>query len=517
MQHSSMNRPGRRAWPRAALAAATAAVLLAAGCQPGPEAPLEDDTTVHRYGEIAFQPCVLGGEDGMPTVEAQCGGFEVAEDPASPGGRQIRLNLAWLEAEKGGGSDDPLFFIAGGPGQAATGVAPMVEMALKDVLKQRDVILVDQRGTGQSNPLDCRDADGELLGFDAAASGDVEEVKAYFRQCLRSLEGRADTRFYTTTHAIADLDAVRAALGVDRINVMGGSYGTRVAQQYAMRYPSHTRTVVLDGVVPNRLVVGGEFARMLDRALDRQDAQCGEQPACRERFGDDLVGRIRALEAKLRAEPLEVGYRHPTTFAAETGTLDADTLVGLVHGVSYVPQLSALLPLVIDEAEEGRYGPLMSIAQFWSGRMEGMMNLGMRLSVVCAEDAPRYTPDDADAGTLMGADLGPQFFAGCEGWPAGDAPAGFNDAYSGDIPTLLISGDLDPVTPPEYGDEVAAALGNARHLALKGQGHGVMGVGCMPRLVAQFVESADPAALDADCLDTLSYVPPFTGYNGWEP
>ncbi|MCF7223613.1 alpha/beta hydrolase [Marilutibacter chinensis] len=498
--------------------AAVALALAAAGCQPAAPAPETSDASVHRYGEIAFDPCVLGGERGMPTLEAQCGSFEVAENPAASEGRRIALDIAWLPATgKGGGTEDPVFFLAGGPGQAATEVAPVVDMALKDVRKQRDVILVDQRGTGGSNPLDCRDADGEPLQIDPADTVDAAAAEAYFAQCLRSLEGRADPRFYTTAHAVADLDTVRQALGVERINLVGGSYGTRVAQQYAMRHPQHTRSVVLDGVAPNRLVIGGEFARMLDRALDRQSAQCAAQPACKARFGDDLVGRIRALETTLRAAPVEVAYHHPTTFAADSGTLGADTVVGLVHGVSYVPQLSALLPLVVDEAVDGRYQPLMSLAQLWSGQMEGMMNLGMQRSVVCAEDAPRYTPDPADAGTLMGAEAGPRFFSGCDSWPTGEVAEDFTRPYGGDTPTLLLSGELDPVTPPEYGEEVAKDLSNARHFTLKGQGHGVMGIGCMPRLIAQFVESTDPAALDASCLDSLDYIPPFTSYNGWAP
>lgn len=497
--------------------AALASALCLAACQPA--TPVADtEAGAYRFGAIGFKSCVLGGERGMPTVEAQCGSFEVAENPEAPDGRRIALNIAWLPASgKGGGTDDPVFFLAGGPGQAATDVAPVVDMALRDVRKQRDIILVDQRGTGGSNPLDCRDADGEPLQLDPADAADSAATEAFLGQCLRSLEGRADPRFYTTAHAIADLDTVRQALGAERINLVGGSYGTRVAQQYAMHHPAHTRSVVLDGVAPNRLVVGGEFARMLDRALQRQDAQCAAQEACRSRFGDDLIGRIRALESKLGENPVEVAYHHPTTHAPDTDTLGAETVVGLVHGVSYVPQLSALLPLVVDEAEDGRYQPLMSLAQLWSGQMEGMMSFGMQRSVVCAEDAPRYVPDPADADTLMGAEAGSRFFSGCADWPTGKVDADFTEPYGGDIPTLLLSGELDPVTPPEYGEEVVKGLSNARHFSLKGQGHGVMGVGCMPRLLAQFVESTDPGALDASCLDSLDYVPPFTSYNGWEP
>ncbi|HEV8693159.1 MAG TPA: alpha/beta fold hydrolase [Lysobacter sp.] len=497
--------------------------MLLTACQPDTPAGKTGDATTRLYGRIPFKPCVLGSELGLPPLEAQCGSFTVAENPSQPAGRKIALNIAWLVASnKNGGTSDPVFFLAGGPGQAATQVAGQVDMALREVRKQRDIVLIDQRGTGKSNPLDCRDAKGEPLKLDDSKDiGDVE-LHAYVDQCLKSLEGRADPRFYTTGDAIRDLDAVRAALGAERINVIGGSYGTRVAQQYAMHYPKHTRSVVLDGVAPNRLVVGGEFAQRLDEALSKQDAQCAKLPACKARFnngatGENLIARLHALKERLKAAPVEVSYHDPANNQSKHDTLTADTLTGLVHGVSYVPQLSSLLPLVVSEAEEGRYESLMAIAKVWSGQVGDQLNRGMQWSVVCAEDAPRYQPDPADAKTVLGPDMARMFFAACAQWPRGQAAADFTAPFNGTLPTLLLSGELDPVTPPMYGDEVAKNLGNARHLVLRGQGHGAMSVGCMPKLLGQFLETTNAKALDAQCLDSLSYVPPFTSFNGWEP
>jgi len=472
------------------------------------------------FGRIAFSPCVLTSEQGLPAVEAQCARFSVPEDHARPQGRRIALNLAWLPAgNKGGGTPDPVFFLAGGPGQAATEYAAISDAALSEARKQRDIVLIDQRGTGKSNPLDCRDARGAPLKLEDTAEFDQAALSAYVGQCLRSLQGRADPRFYTTGDAIADLDAVRAALGVAKINLIGGSYGTRVAQQYAMHYPQHTRSVVLDGVAPNRLVVGGEFAPRLDEALRKQDAQCAALPACKARFATtgDLIARLNALKSRLASAPVEVQYRDPDTNAPRQDTLTADTLTGLVHGVSYVPQLASLLPLVVSEAEQGRYEPLMSIAKFWSSQMGDQLNRGMQWSVICAEDAPRYQADPADAATVLGADMARMFFAACAQWPRGRVAADFTAPFTGDLPTLVISGELDPVTPPVYGEEVVKNLRNARHLVLRGQGHGGMGLGCMPKLLGRFFETTDAKALDAKCLDSLSYVPPFTSFNGWEP
>jgi pimeloyl-ACP methyl ester carboxylesterase len=505
------------------LPAALAAATLLAACQPPPEAAKAGDDSTRRYGRIAFKPCVISNEQGLPPAEAQCASFPVAEDPAQPGGRRIALNIAWLPADnKGGGTPDPVFFLAGGPGQAATEYASQIDLALREVRRQRDIVLIDQRGTGKSNPLDCRDAQGAPLPLDETAVPDEAALSAYVSQCLKSLEGRADPRFYTTGEAIADLDAVRAALGVDRINVMGGSYGTRVAQQYAMHYPRHTRSVVLDGVAPNRVVVGGEFAQRLDEALRKQDAQCAKLPACKARFagaasGGDLIARLQALKGRLAAAPVQVSYRDPDSNELKQDTLTADALIGLVHGVSYVPQLSSLLPLVVSEAEQGRYESLMAIAKVWSGQMGDQLNRGMQWSVICTEDAPRYQPDPDDAHTVLGPDMARMFFAACRQWPRGKVAADFTAPFRTDLPVLAISGELDPVTPPMYGEEVVKGLSHGRHFVLRGQGHGGMGVGCMPKLLGRFFETADAGALDASCLDSLSYVPPFTSFNGWEP
>jgi pimeloyl-ACP methyl ester carboxylesterase len=478
-------------------------------------------TPLRQFGRIAFKPCVLTSEQGFAPLEAQCATFPVPEDRAHPKARTIALNIAWLPAEgKNGGTPDPIFFLAGGPGQAATEVAAAVDQGLGQARKQRDIVLIDQRGTGRSNPLDCRDPDGRPLKFDETAELDEARLDAYVAQCLKSLQGRADPRFYTTGDAIADLDAVRAALGSDKINVIGGSYGTRVAQQYAMHYPQHVRSVVLDGVAPNRMVVGGEFARQLEAALRKQDAQCAKVPACKARFagdGHDLLARLNTLKARLAAAPVAVSYRDPDTHELKQDTLNADTLVGLTHGVSYVPQLSSLLPLVVSEAEQGRYESLMAIAKFWSNQVSDQLNRGMQWSVICAEDAPRYQPDPADAGTVLGADMARMFFAACKQWPRGAIAADFTQPLKTALPVLVISGELDPVTPPVYGDEVAKTLPNGRHLVLRGQGHGGMSLGCMPKLLGRFFETADAKALDAKCLDSLNYVPPFTSFNGWEP
>ncbi|MGH8083720.1 MAG: alpha/beta hydrolase [Lysobacter sp.] len=507
----------------AAVAAAIAATALIGCDADGTNAANTDADSTRHFGAIAFEPCSLASASGGPPTEAQCGTLEVAEnpadDPGNPDGRRIALNIAWLPASDadGGDADDPVFFLAGGPGQAATEHAAAVERTLAEVGKQRDIILVDQRGTGDSNPLDCLDAAGEPMQLDAMVAPTVEQMTTFARQCAEGLQGRADPRFYTTTDAVRDLDAVRAALGVGTINLLGVSYGTRVAQQYAATYPQHTRTVVLDGVAPNSLVIGGEFARTLEDALALQSAQCRELPACSARYPTDMREQLRTVMAELEANPVEVDYRDSRTGELRRDTVTADAVGSLAFMFSYVPQTASLLPLMIDEAAHGRYAPLMSLLQMTGEQMQGQMTRGMQWSVLCAEDAGRFHPNPAADDTIIGSELAEMFFAPCAVWPHGEAPADFHQPFASELPVLLLSGELDPVTPPRYGEQVVANLPNGRHLVLQGQGHNVSATGCMPELLGQFVDSADAKALDTECLKSLRYVPPFVHYNGWTP
>lgn len=499
------------------LTTAVVAALLLAGCNGTAEGPTRVGS--HHFGSIPMEPCSLPGSGGQPPTEAQCGTLEVPEDHTRPGGRRISLNIAWLPANsgKGGGTDDPVFFLAGGPGQAATEHAATAKATLVEAGKQRDIILVDQRGTGASNPLDCLDAGGQPMSMQAIESPDAATMAEFAADCAAGMGERADPRLYTTTDAVQDLELVRQAIGAGQVNLIGVSYGTRVAQQYASAYPEHTRALVLDGVAPNDLVVGGEFARTLEDALALQSEKCREVPACAERYPRDMRAQLRTVMERLEAEPVEVDFRDPSTGELKRDTVTADAVGGLTFMFSYAPQTASLLPLVIDEAAHGRYAPLMSLLQMGSDQMEGQMTRGMQWSVLCAEDAGRYRPDDMAADTIIGSGVAESFFAPCRSWPHGTAPEGFHAPFESEIPVLLLSGELDPVTPPRYGEQVAANLPNGRHLVLRGQGHNVSWVGCTPKLIGQYFEEPDVDALDTACLDTLSYVPPFLHFNGWSP
>ena len=496
--------------PRPLAAALVLACAALAGCGPSP-APASATPQGQRFGSIAFEPCSLAAPMSRTSLQAQCGWLEVAEDPARPQGRKIKLKLAWLAPDNAAdATPDPVFMLAGGPGQSAVQSYPLMDPAFAEVRKRRHVILVDQRGTGGSNLLTCEFADEatEDMSTDAARSAATA--------CVAGLSKKADLRFYTTTDAVRDLDAVRQALGVDQINLMGVSYGTRVVQQYALHHPQHTRTVLLDSVVPNTLPLGNIFARNLDDALALQFGQCAKDPACRDKLGDPRQ-QLDALLAKLRTDPPLVRYRDASTNEQKEARLGADMVAGLVRMYAYMPAAASLLPNLIHEANQGRYEDLMALAQMLAGEMQDSMATGMQFSVICSEDAGSFTRRVGDEKTVLGQNMVDSMAAMCAAWPIGKVPADFRTPLSGDTPVLAISGEYDPVTPPRYGDEAIAKLSNARHLVLKGQGHSVIGTGCMPKLFAQFVDTADPKALDSKCLDTLGPVPPFTSFNGWNP
>ena len=499
---------------RTAIAGAIALALLAGCSQPAGTGTDADAAQQRTLGTLAFKACSLASPlPGAEPLEAQCTTFEVPEDRANPGGRKIALNIAWIPA--GNDADpapDPVFYLAGGPGQSAVETFPALAPVFRDVMKDRGMLLVDQRGTGKSNLLACPDDTDEAMD----GPPDPQAMQAAARTCVEALSRHADLRHYTTTDAVADLDAVRKAIGAQAVNLVGVSYGTRVAQQYALRHPQQVRTITLDSPVPNTLGLGNIFARNLDNALAAQFALCRENPACNERMGDPRE-QLQALLARLRANPMQVSYRDSSTGEEKTGTLDAQTVAGLVRMYAYMPAAGALLPQLIREANAGRPGNLMALAQMLHAQMQDAMAMGMQMSVVCSEDAESMVTRAEDADTVLGNSMVEAMAAMCTAWPRGAKPADFNTALSGELPVLVLTGEFDPVTPPAYGEQIVKTLPNARWLDLKGQGHNVIGAGCMPKLFAQFIEKADAKALDATCLDSLAHVPPFTSFNGWEP
>lgn len=463
-----------------------------------------------RAAALGFETCELVVPGTQLSTVAQCGWLERAENPAEPDGRTIRIRVARVPARGRTAEADPLVFFAGGPGQAATESWPIVGYALRKVNESRDILLVDQRGTGQSNPLKC-----PQIELETTAELDWEDLARATRECLEQVDG--DPRYYTTTIAMADIDAAREALGYDKVNLFGGSYGTRAAQVYLRLFPERVRTVVLDGVVPQSLALGSEHAEKLDQSIYRVLDGCDRDPVCAEAF-PGTAAKLRELAARLAENPAEVTVPHPTTGEPLSLTVDRDVLGSSLRFLSYSADTQAMLPLLIHEAwSEGRYDRLASQGLIATAGLQQSIAQGMEMSVRCAEDYPRYRYPAPENDYLLGNLMLEAGRAQCEAWPQGPVPADFNEPVTADVPVLLLSGELDPVTPPEYGDAVAAHFPQAMHLVARGQGHIATTRGCTGDLVSQFVMDGGFEELDTACMDRLQHTPYFISLTGPSP
>ncbi|HWZ64236.1 MAG TPA: alpha/beta fold hydrolase [Steroidobacteraceae bacterium] len=469
-----------------------------------------------QLGTLNLTSCELPHLLSGATTAAWCADFEVAENPSRPEGRHIGLHLAVIRSDAGKPAADMVVMLAGGPGEAATQAFADTGV-YAGVLKHHNVLLLDQRGTGSSNPLSCKKTpQGQQAPATGAEVPSPEEMRDRVVGCLAEVQRTADPRYYTTTIAVEDLEKVRRALGAPLFDLIGVSYGTRVAQQFLMRHPDSVRTAVLDSPAPNQLILGAGFAASLEAALQRDFADCTAAPACKKAF-DDPMRTLYRLRDALRANPREVTFRDPRTFESVSRPVTAGLLVGVVRLFAYEPETAALLPLSIDAADHGDFTPLLGQQRLLDADLAGDITGGMGMSVICSEDADELREPPQDADTILGNLLVAEIKAHCGLWPHGAMPADFHAPLRSAKPILILSGSRDPVTPPKYGEQIMQGLSNARHLVLNGQGHAALGRGCMPKLIEQFMDRPDPKGLDAGCLDRLGPTPAFVDFNGAAP
>lgn len=456
---------------------------------------------------LALAPCWL---KGWPRA-AQCGVLQRPLDPARPGGVQIDLHVAVVPALARNKAPDAVFFFAGGPGQSAIDLAGPLTAAHARLQQRRDLVFVDQRGTGRSAPLSCADDDERAVLQPLAARGDSAQQLARLQACRTALQAlpHGDLRFYTTDIAMADIDAVRQVLGIGRINAIGASYGTRAVLSYQRQFPQAVRRAVLDGVVPPDMRLPDAAAIDNQAAYDALLRACADDAACARRH-PDLAARLSAL---LHDLPRTVDLPHPVSGRSERVLLDRAAVLGLVRAPLYSPALAAGLPAALAEAADGRWAPLAALAQQLSGGGGGIAT-GQHFSVVCAEDlgpgaasAPAPSLFDSQAALYRSV---------CADWPRGVVAPAFYTLPAAPAPVWLLSGTLDPVTPPRHGARVASAFGaRARHITVPNTGHGVLAQACVREAVARFITTADDAqalAQPADCAAALPrpvfFVPP---------
>ncbi len=466
---------------------------------------------VRQIGSIEFTPCEIEITGTAQTFKAECGRYEVPENPDVPAARQLSLRLALVPARTSKPQPDLVVYLAGGPGQSAVDSFGGYSPGFQQILKTRNVLLVDQRGTGGSNALKCPQVD-----FSDERLDDPAVLQDHTAQCLEAAKAHADPRFYTTTDAIRDLESLRHALGNPLFDLVGGSYGTRVALSYLQRYPLAVRSVILDSVVPQDEALGLHHAANLDAALRLIFEGCRADTACEKRFSDPSA-TLTKLREQLRKQPQKIEVDDPRTQQPRQETLGESALAAVLRIYAYQSQSAALLPLLIDEAAAGRPQALVAQGLLLFESLQDSLAQGMALSVSCTEDVPFYPAQSIDAQTLLGNRLVDGLKTQCAVWPKGTLPADFKQPVVSDKPVLLLAGASDPVTPPANAEHAAQTLSNSRVLRVAGAGHIVLPSGCMPKLAARFVETLDAKTLDAKCLDVLGPTPAFVSVQGPSP
>jgi pimeloyl-ACP methyl ester carboxylesterase len=391
--------------------------------------------------------------------------------------------------------------------------------AFARIHRNHDIVIVDQRGTGKSHPLNCSFDEQQLL--DASES----QTAKVMRECRQSLAQDHDLTQYTTSVAVADLDAVRRALGYERIALYGSSYGTRVAQHYARRYPAHTQAVILDGVVPPTQVLGPSTPLDAEAALQRIFTRCRAETACTQQFGDPAQD-YQQLQRKLARAAVQVTLTDPHTGLPTQLAFTSTVFAAALRLASYSDESAALLPLTLHLANDrGEFGPLAAQYLLAAASYDAVLAYGMHNSVVCTEDVPFFAAQPVDralvAATFLGTSQLDSLQALCREWPGGVLDADLHQPLASAVPALLLSGTADPVTPATFGAAAARGFSHALHLQLADQGHGQAAHTCMDRVMANFLQAAGDAnkalLVDHSCVDRIKPAPFFLSMNGPAP
>lgn len=461
----------------------TGLTLLLAACSPS-----TPPATPTATGDLVFDTCRLRHVE----TPARCAYLDVPEDHARPAGPKIAIHVAILPALARRKAPDPVLLFAGGPGQAASDLGRLAE-ALSAIRRTRDVILVDQRGTGKSKTLTCATLDAPRKDDDWADPRRTDEAlaRADWKQCVAELKG--NPRTHRTDDYIADLERVRQALGVAQVNLWGGSYGSRVALRYMKRHPEVIRSVVLDGVAPTSLRLPNDVLVHTDRLLRERFAACAASAGCAEAH-PDLGPRLDELLARLTTQPAVVKMRHPATGRPVEVTINDRMLISLLWPLVYTPETMRLVPQLIRQANEGDFSPLAATVAAQSIR-ETEFSVLQRVAVLCAEDMAGQSPLDSP----RWGGIARLFMEACQGFPAGKVEPEFFEPTTSAIPTLLLSGSLDPVTPPSEAERAARTLAHHRHIVVEGWGHIASPHPCVRRVVTRFFETPDPKASPLAC------------------
>ncbi len=442
---------------------------------------------------------------GLPLPQT-AGLAETTEPKTIP--EQLTLHIAKISARSNQPAKDPVALLAGGPGQAATESWSQIQSAFYPTLANRDVYLIDQRGTGKSARMDCTTPDDDSLALEP------EEIRKTAQRCYE--EQPLATQWFTTSVAVRDLNAVRQALNIDQWNLYGVSYGTRVALHYLRRYPQHTRSVILDAVVAPEKPLGPEVPVHAQLALDALFERCKTNPGCATAF-PQLQQKTQGLFDDLKNQSRTVRFENVSRGVVESMDFTVEHLAGTVRLLSYSAYGTAILPsMLYDAATNNNLAPFARQANMLTSQLGGSLATAMHATVFCTEDAPRISITNKEAlqKTYLGDSVIETTKASCDPWPQGVVDDDFFEPVVSDIAVLALSGAVDPITPPAYAALAIKSLRNSRHIVNDHQGHTQAPLGCMPTIMSQFIESADPASLQTECLERLTPPALFIDANG---
>ncbi|HWM94131.1 MAG TPA: alpha/beta fold hydrolase [Thermoanaerobaculia bacterium] len=433
---------------------------------------------------------------------AECRHVRVPEDRTIQGGRMLDLFLVRLRSTGPESAQGAVFFLAGGPGEAASESAADLPGALAVLRSRRDLVFVDQRGTGRSHALTCPGPFRSRVEFGELSADDV-------RACREVLERRADLRRYTTWDAVADLETVRQALGYEKIDLFAASYGTQVAQAYLRRHEERVRTAVFVGALPLAPELVLFDSRDAERALRLLLQDCAAEPACAAAF-PRLSEETAEVLKRLEQSPVRVKVADPAGGDPREILLDRQTFARVLRTRLYSAGAAARVPLSLHRAFTGDYASMGRAAVAIAHAQKRHESLGMFLTVICSElmgFVGEASIRRMAEGTLFGPETTLGWLQNCREWPRADPPPDFAAPVRSDVPVLLLSGRLDPVTPPHWGEQVAVFLPRARQIVFAASSHFPEG-DCASGLVAQFVEQASTARLNARCAES-EVRPPF--------
>ena len=457
-------------------------------------------TIILLFAQIALRPCKIESVPGL----AQCGTYRVWENRTTKQGRHIDLSIIVLNALNAPREPDPLFMIAGGPGDAPSFNARFFSQAFANVREHRDLVLVDLRGTGKSHPLTCPElADPDPMGV---LDADILSVPA-LRKCRVRLEKSADLRQYTTEIAVDDLDEVREALGYKQINLYGTSYGTRVAQVYMRRHPTSLRTVSMKGVVPASMASPETHARAAEEAWRQLLKRCQNDADCATAFPMLSSNLQTLLERAERG--LVIPMKKPTNGASKI-KVSKGLFAEAFRFSLYSPEVAARAPSVIQDLlnDVTDLGEFVLPTRLLTSNER--LSAGFLLSVSCTEDIP-FLPKNLTPlvrGTFEGDYRLKQQKNACTVWPRGRVSADHRKPTKSPIPTLLLSGEFDPVTPPAGGDEVLRGLTQGLHIVIRNNGH-PMGSAqdCIGAMIGSFIDKGSVKGVDTVCASAVASVP----------